>query len=85
MNVHHYKTYGGKDLIFKFIDELPKKERAEGFTILEKLEEDGLLALYALNTRQLMSKLWEIKFYDDNRIINYEGMGDNICHLKKST
>lgn len=53
MNVYHYETSGGKDLILEYIDELPKKERAEGLTILGKLEEEGIEALEVLKTRQL--------------------------------
>ena len=45
MNIHHYETSGGKDLILNYIDELPKSERAEGLTILGKLEDEGLEAL----------------------------------------
>lgn len=30
MNIHHYETSSGKDLILEYIDELPKSERAEG-------------------------------------------------------
>jgi phage-related protein len=78
MNVHHYETSGGKDLIFNYLDNLPKNERAEGLTILGKLEEEGLEALKVLNTRQLRGKLWEIKFYDDNRIMYVVADGDNM-------
>lgn len=78
MNVHHYETSGGKDLILKYIDELPKDERAEGLTILSKLEDEGLEALNVLNTRQLKAKLWEIKFYDKNRIMYVVADGDNM-------
>ncbi|WP_342343338.1 hypothetical protein [Ruminiclostridium herbifermentans] len=53
MNVYHYETSGGKDLILEYIDKLPKKERAEGLTILGKLEKEGLEALEILNTRQI--------------------------------
>lgn len=78
MNIHHYETSGGKDLILKYIDELPKNERAEGLTILGKLEDEGLEALNVLNTRQLRGKLWEIKFYDDNRIMYVVADGENM-------
>ncbi len=78
MNVHHYETSGGKDLILEYIDDLPKNEKAEGLTILEKLEDEGLAALDVLNTRQLRAKLWEIKFYDDNRIMYVVADGDNM-------
>lgn len=46
--------------------------------ILEKLEDEGLAALDVLNTRQLRGKLWEIKFYSDNRIMYVVADGDNI-------
>jgi len=78
MNVHHYVTSGGKDLILEYIDRLPKNEKAEALTILEKLEAEGLAALDVLNTRQLRGKLWEIKFYDKNRIMYVVADGDNI-------
>lgn len=78
INVHHYETNGGKDLILDYIDGLPKDEKAEGLTILEKLEEEGLAALSVLNTRQLRGKLWEIKFYNDNRIMYVIADMDNM-------
>lgn len=78
MNVHDYVTSGGKDLILKFIDDLSKDEKAEGLLILEKLEEEGLPALNVLNTRQLRGKLWEIKFYKDNRIMYVVADENNI-------
>jgi phage-related protein len=71
-------TSGGKDLILEYIDKLSKNERAEGLTILGKLEEEGLEALNVLNTRQLKAKLWEVKFYDDNRIMYVVADGDNM-------
>lgn len=78
MNIHHYKTNGGKDLILEYIDMLPKYEKAEGLLILYKLEEDGLEALNVLNTRQLRGKLWEIKFYNNNRIMYIIADIDNM-------
>lgn len=77
MNVYHYETSGGKDLILEYIDELPKKERAEGLTILGKLEEEGIEALEVLKPRQLKGRLWEIKFYD-NRIMYIVADGENM-------
>lgn len=78
MYVHHYVTSGGKDLILEYIDKLPKLERAEGLTILERLENEGLEALEVLNTRQLKIKLWEIKFFNSNRIMYVIADGENI-------
>ena len=78
MNIHHYETSGGKDLILKYIDELPKRERAEGLLVLGKLSVEGYEALSVLNTRQLRGKLWEIKFFDDNRIMYVVADGENM-------
>jgi len=78
MNVYHYETRGGKDLILEYIDRLPKNEKAEGLLILEKLEEEGVSALDVLKTRQLRAKLWKIKFYNDNRIMYVVADGENI-------
>lgn len=88
MKIHHYVTSGGKDLILEYIDELPKNERAEGLLVLEKLSEEGYEALSVLKTRQLRGKLWEIKFFEDNRIMYVVADGENIylvhaCKNKK--
>lgn len=69
MNVYTYETSGGKDLIREYLDQLPKRESAEGYLILQLLEEQGIGFLQSLNTRQLDGKLWEIKFYRHNRIM----------------
>lgn len=69
MNVYSYKTNGGKNLILEYLNNLSKKEAAEGYYIIEKLEEEGIDFLKILNTRQLDGKLWEIKFYRHNRIM----------------
>ncbi len=80
MNVCHYETSGGKDLILTYIDELPKNEKAEGLLIIKKLKDDGLQALSILNTRQLQGKLWEIKFHA-NRIIYVVADEENMYLL----
>ncbi len=67
MNVLSYCTSGGKDLIREFLDELPSRESAEGYYIIEQLELHGLEFLKTLNTRQLEDKLWEIKYPRHNR------------------
>jgi hypothetical protein len=41
VNVYRYQTAGGKDLIAEYLDNLPIIESAEGWKILEKLEEEG--------------------------------------------
>lgn len=68
MNIYTYETNGGKDLIYEYIEKLPRSEKADAHTILTNLEKDGTLALEVLNTRQLKKKLWEIKF-SQNRLM----------------
>ena len=69
MKVYTYHTNGGKDLIRKFLDDLPKNESAEGYYIIEQLETKGIGFMRSINTRQLEGKLWEIKFQRHNRIM----------------
>jgi len=68
MEILDYKTTGGKNVIFDYINNLPKKERAEGIRIRHTIRNKGLVAFEELDTRQLKGKLWEIKFYN-NRIM----------------
>ena len=78
MHLHHYTTAGNKDLILEFIDRLPLEERAAGLMVLEKLQNNCNEALSVLSTRHLRGKLWEIKFYKDNRIFYVIMNQDNI-------
>ena len=80
MNVLSYCTSGGKDLIREFLDELPSRESAEGYYIIEQLELHGLEFLKSLNTRQLEEKLWEIKYPRHNRIF-YVVVDGNTMYL----
>ncbi|MCY6372766.1 type II toxin-antitoxin system RelE/ParE family toxin [Clostridium ganghwense] len=85
MNVFHYETNGGKDLITEYLDKLPPKEASEGFKILELLEDEGVIALEELNTRQLRKKLWEIKFNYKDRFMYVVADADDmyILHVCK--
>lgn len=65
MKVFTYQADGGKDLIYSYINSLPKNESNRLHTILTKLETDGIEALNRMNTRQLYEKLYEIKCSDD--------------------
>lgn len=80
MNVFTYCTSGGKDLIREFLDSLTKRESAEGYFILQELENQGVDFLKNLNTRQLERKLWEIKFPRHNRIF-YVLVDENNIYL----
>ena len=87
MTFGSYKTAGGKDLIIDYIESLPIKEKAEGYYIIEQLEKEGSAALEYLNTRQIRQirqfrgKLWEIKFFRQNRIFYVLPDQDNIYLL----
>jgi len=65
MNVYHYKTAGGKDLILDYINSLSKPEIVDGLSVLEKFEKDELDELL-IKTWQ--GKINEVYFYKHNRI-----------------
>lgn len=81
MNVFHYETSGGKDLIEEYLDNLQSDDSAEGYRILQLLEDEGLEGLKELNTRQLKSKLWEIKFNYKDRLMYVIADKDNFYVL----
>jgi len=81
MKVFSYCTSGGKDLIKEFLDDLPVRESAEGYFIIEQLETKGYEFLKSLNTRQLEDKLWEIKYPRHNRIFYAVIDGDHMYLL----
>jgi phage-related protein len=68
MNVHSYVTANGKDLISEFINSLNPDEKAEGFYILEKLENGSVEDLNKLDVKHFDGKIWEIRFRKHNRL-----------------
>lgn len=84
MNLHRYTTKGGKDLIKEYIDKLEIDSKVEGYRIQQLIEDHGLAALEELTTRQLVKKLWEIKF-SENRLMYVVADEDNfyIVHACK--
>ena len=81
MNVHKYKTQGGKDVIEEYLDSLPAKESAAGYDILTSLEEDGIVALDNYYIKHFIGKIWEIKFRKNNRMFYVIFDNDNIYIL----
>jgi phage-related protein len=81
MNVHTYKTQGGKDEICSYLDKLPAKESALGYDIITSLEEDGIAALDNYTIKPFKGKVWEIKFRTFNRIFYVIADGNNIYLL----
>jgi len=80
MKIIDFINEGGKNVIKEYLSSLPKKECTEGYKIRHRIWNDGLLALEALDTRQLRGKLWEIKF-SDNRIMYVLKDKDSIYFL----
>ena len=62
MRIHDYHTAAGKNLIKEYLHTLPQPEMYVGYRVRHMLGSRGLSALEELDTRQLISKLWEIKF-----------------------
>ena len=80
MEIHDYVTLGGKNVIKEYLGSLPHSELREGYRIRHLIKQYGVSALLELNTRQLKSKLWEIKF-SKNRIMYVLEDEDNIYFL----
>ena len=65
MNIHTYKTAGGKDLILGYIDKLDSVEAVDGLSVIEKLKEEKFDELIIKPWR---GKISEVYFYKHNRI-----------------
>ena len=77
MNVHNYKTTGGKDLILDYIMNLAKPETVDGLSVLECFEKDEL---EKLNIKKWQGKISEVYFFKHNRIF-YVIVEDNDIYL----
>jgi len=80
LRIHDYHTTAGKNLIKEYLHSLPQPEMYVGYHIRHMLGSRGLSALEELDTRQLVGKLWEIKF-SKNRIMYIIADSDNIHML----
>jgi len=65
MKLHHYKTAGGKDLIYDYIEKLSEDEQTDGISVLEKLEEEKF---NELKIKTWQGKISEVYFYKHNRL-----------------
>ena len=63
MNVYHYETAGGKDLIMEYIDSLSKAESLDGLSVLEKFAKGEL---DTLTIKPWMGRISEVYFYKHN-------------------
>jgi len=80
LRLHDYCTAAGKNLIKEYLSSLPKTEMNVGYHIRHSIVSKGLAVLNELDTRQIMAKLWEIKF-SQNRIMYIIADKDNIYFL----
>ncbi|MCL2323091.1 MAG: type II toxin-antitoxin system RelE/ParE family toxin [Oscillospiraceae bacterium] len=78
MQVHHYQTAGGKDLILGYINKLSIDEKVDGLSVLEKLEENKL---DELTIKPWQGKISEVYFYKHNRLFYVIVDGENIYLL----
>ena len=60
LEVRHYVTAGGRDVIAAFLDGLPEKAAAKCSTMIERLE-SGEIHLYPKNRTHLRSGIWELR------------------------
>jgi len=79
MNVYHYKTAGGKNLIMDFIDNLSKAEKIDGLSVLEKFEKNEIDTLMI---KPWQGKISEVYFYKHNRIfyVIIDGQDIHMLH-----
>ena len=78
MNVYHYETAGGKDLIMEYIDNLSKAESLDGLSVLEKFEKGEL---DTLTIKPWQGRISEVYFYKHNRIFYVIVDGQNVHML----
>jgi phage-related protein len=78
MLLHYFKTTGGKNLIYEYIDSLSKDERIDGYSVLKCLEDDKL---DELTIKPWQGKISEVYFYKHNRIFYVITEGKNIYLL----
>ena len=61
MEIYDYTTFGGKNLIKEYIENLPDALKTEILYTRQLIREKGVEAFAFLITRQVYRKLWEIK------------------------
>jgi phage-related protein len=60
LEVRHYTTAVGRDLIAEFLDRLPTKAAAKCSAMIERLE-SGDIYLYPKNRTHLRAGIWELR------------------------
>lgn len=65
MKLNYYTSKSGKNDIIEYVCSLPADERADGFTVLEALENGEFSKI---KFKQWQKKVYEVYFYKHNRI-----------------
>jgi len=78
MNVHHYETAGGKDVIESYIDKLSKNEIVDAYSVLTAFAENRI---DEVKTKKWRGKIWEAYFYKYNRLFYVIVDGTDVCFL----
>jgi hypothetical protein len=78
LQVYHYETSGGKDLIVEYIDGLSKSEIIDGYSVIDAFKADRI---EELKTKPWRGKIWEVYFYKGNRIFYVIADGEDVYLL----
>lgn len=78
MQLHKYLSSSGRDLIFEYIDSLPEEEKVDGFSVLEYMENGDF---DKIKFKRWAKKVYEVYFFNHNRIFYIVADGDNIYLL----
>lgn len=77
MILNHYQSNSGKDLILEYVKSLPDDEKADGFSVLQCLENGEM---DKIRFKRWQKKIYEVYFYKDNRIF-YVVADENNMYL----
>lgn len=65
MEIHHYQSSAGKDLILDYLKSLPVDEKVDGFSVLQCLENKEM---DKIKSKRWRKKVYEVYFYKSNRM-----------------
>lgn len=75
MNIHHYYTSSGKDVIIEYLNSLQTDEKVDGFSVLSYLENGEMEKVFY---KKWEKKVYEVYFYRSNRIFYVVADEDNM-------
>ena len=77
MRVHTYESSSGRDLIMEYINSLSKPEIVDGLSVLQSMENGRM---DELNIKPWQGKVWEVYFYNHNRIFYITLLAQFLLH-----